>query len=101
MARQSIQDTPAELKSGAFDSRPNSVEKKPATQGDSRMSKNAVRILLFFFATIALLGNDSTFADPNPAIRLAVDATQAPQKIIRVHMVIPAAPGPLKLFYPK
>lgn len=65
------------------------------------MSKFTLRILLFLSVMIALLGNVSTFADANPAIRLAVDATQAPQKIIRVHMVIPAPPGPLTLFYPK
>ena len=36
-----------------------------------------------------------------PPIRLAVDATQAPQKILHAHMLIPVQPGPLTLFYPE
>ena len=34
-------------------------------------------------------------------IRLAVDASQAPQKILHSHMQIPVQPGPLVLYYPK
>lgn len=34
-------------------------------------------------------------------IRLVVDATQAPQKILHTHMVIPVTPGPLTLYYPE
>jgi len=34
-------------------------------------------------------------------IRLAVDASQAPQKILHVHMEIPVAAGPLTLYYPE
>ncbi len=34
-------------------------------------------------------------------IRLVVDATQAPQKILHAHMVIPVTPGPLTLYYPE
>jgi len=40
-------------------------------------------------------------AAATPAITLAVDATEAPRKIFHAHEVIPAAPGPLTLFYPK
>ena len=36
-----------------------------------------------------------------PPIRLAVDATQAPQKILHAHMQIPVQPGPLTLYYPE
>jgi predicted metalloprotease with PDZ domain len=36
-----------------------------------------------------------------PPIRLAVDATQAPQKILHAHLQIPVQPGPLTLFYPE
>jgi predicted metalloprotease with PDZ domain len=36
-----------------------------------------------------------------PPIRLTVDATQAPQKILHAHMQIPVQPGPLTLFYPE
>ena len=34
-------------------------------------------------------------------IRLAVDARQAPQKILHAHMQIPVQAGPLTLYYPK
>jgi predicted metalloprotease with PDZ domain len=41
-------------------------------------------------------------APSGPApIRLTVDATEAPQKILHAHMVIPVQPGPLTLFYPE
>ena len=40
----------------------------------------------------------STFAMP---IVLQVDATEAPRKIYHAELHIPAAPGPLTLFYPK
>ena len=36
-----------------------------------------------------------------PPIRLTVDATQAPQKILHAHMQIPVQPGPLTLYYPE
>jgi predicted metalloprotease with PDZ domain len=36
-----------------------------------------------------------------PAIRLKVDATQAPLKILHTHMVLPVSAGPLTLYYPK
>jgi len=43
-----------------------------------------------------------TTAPSSPApIRLTVDATQAPQKILHAHMLIPVQPGPLTLFYPE
>jgi predicted metalloprotease with PDZ domain len=37
---------------------------------------------------------------PGP-IRLDVDATQAPQKIMHAHMRMPVQPGPLVLYYPE
>ncbi|MGD0696080.1 MAG: M61 family peptidase [Terriglobia bacterium] len=40
-------------------------------------------------------------AQSRPTITLTVDATQAPEKIIRTRMVMPAKPGPLTLYYPK
>ncbi len=36
-----------------------------------------------------------------PAIRLTVDARQAPLKILHSHMEMPVASGPLTLYYPK
>jgi predicted metalloprotease with PDZ domain len=59
-----------------------------------------MRIFLFL-SSAATVGSISALAEPSPTIRLAVDATQASLKILRVHLVIPAAPGPLTLFYPK
>jgi len=64
------------------------------------MRKFAIYLLASFFLA-AGSGRALAFADSNPAIHLSVDATLAPQKILRVHMVIPAAPGPLSLYYPK
>lgn len=34
-------------------------------------------------------------------IKISVDATQAPRKILHTELVIPASPGPLTLYYPK
>jgi len=36
-----------------------------------------------------------------PTITLALDATDAPRKIFHAHLVIPATPGTLTLYYPK
>jgi predicted metalloprotease with PDZ domain len=41
-----------------------------------------------------------TAAAPGP-IRLIVDASQAPQKMLHAHMQIPVRPGPLTLYYPQ
>src|SRR5436309_13474224 len=52
------------------------------------------------FRIIALLVSftGSIFAAP---IVLQVDATEAPRQIYHAELHIPAAPGPLTLFYPK
>jgi len=42
-----------------------------------------------------------TPAPPPGTIRLIVDASQAPQKILHAHLQIPVQPGPLTLFYPE
>lgn len=34
-------------------------------------------------------------------ISLTVDATQTPQKILHVHLIMPVKPGPLTIYYPK
>ena len=45
---------------------------------------------------------DATMAQTQAKpISLAVDATQAPQKILHAHMEIPVQPGPLTLYYPE
>src|SRR5579862_2617350 len=58
----------------------------------------AVIVLALGFAFAPL----SLRAEPMPGtIRLAVDARQAPQKILHAHMEIPVQAGPLTLYYPK
>jgi predicted metalloprotease with PDZ domain len=56
------------------------------------------RLSLFFlslFLTLPLLAASA------PTIRLTVDATQAPLKIIHTEMTLPVKPGPFTLYYPK
>src|SRR5215813_5256663 len=50
-------------------------------------------IVLFVFITTV-----TAFAQP---IHLRVDATEAPRRLYHAELTIPAAPGPLNLFYPK
>lgn len=50
----------------------------------------------FMFASAGLRAQSA----PGP-IRLAVDARQAPQKILHSHMQIPVKPGALTLYYPQ
>ncbi len=40
-------------------------------------------------------------ANLGPRITLTVDATEAPEKILRARMTLPVQPGPLTLYYPK
>ena len=51
--------------------------------------------------TVMLATASFLAAQTGPAIRLTVDATQAPMKIIHTVMVMPVQPGPLTLYYPK
>lgn len=53
---------------------------------------------LLAFAVILLACTAPTQAQD---ISLAVDATQTPQKILHVHAVFPAHPGPMTFYYPK
>jgi len=57
--------------------------------------------LLVFLVVAALLGDVRARAASETPIRLKVDATHAPDRHYEVHMVMPAAPGPLTLYYPK
>jgi predicted metalloprotease with PDZ domain len=50
-----------------------------------------------FFAALAAVA--PLFAQD--AIRLRVDATDAPRRVVHVQMTMPAKPGPLTLLYPK
>lgn len=62
------------------------------------MNKFASHLLLLLLAA-ASLGLKPVYADS--VIRFTVDATHAPQRILHVRMNLPAAPGPLTLYYPK
>ena len=53
-------------------------------------------------AVAALLTSAKVQAQTKMApIRLAVDASQTPQKILHIHEEIPVKPGPLTLYYPQ
>src|SRR5580692_2785330 len=58
----------------------------------------ALALLLVLVCGCANVAMAQTAAAP---IRLQVDASRAPQKILRVHMEIPVSGGPLTLYYPE
>ena len=58
----------------------------------------ALALLLVLVCGCANVAMAQTAAAP---IRLQVDASQAPQKILHVHMEIPVSGGPLTLYYPE
>jgi predicted metalloprotease with PDZ domain len=64
------------------------------------MSRFLLRSLLFV-AVVSMLGINSLRAASSVPIRLTVDATHAPERHYQVRMIMPAAPGPLTLYYPK
>jgi predicted metalloprotease with PDZ domain len=52
-------------------------------------------------STIALAGGRTWAQTTFGPIRVEVDETRAPQKILHTHLQIPVEPGPLVLFYPQ
>ena len=67
------------------------------------MTPKAHRLAVPTLAAVLSLAAASA-ALPQPAdqpIALAVDATEAPRRILHARLTIPAAPGPLALVYPK
>jgi predicted metalloprotease with PDZ domain len=76
-----------------------------------------VNIIYLIFAAAILIGAMQATAQAQPQaaaaaptsvpaptlgpIKLAVDASRAPQKILHAHLQIPVTPGPLTLFYPE
>jgi predicted metalloprotease with PDZ domain len=54
-----------------------------------------------FLAALLLLAATPLLAQTGSTIQLTVDATHAPDRIIRTNMVIPVKPGPITLYYPK
>ncbi|HJZ92651.1 MAG TPA: hypothetical protein VKE40_17380 [Gemmataceae bacterium] len=63
------------------------------------MAPRSVRRLCGLVAVV-LLATPAAAADPRP-IEISVDLTDAPRKLFRARLVIPAEPGPLTLYYPK
>jgi predicted metalloprotease with PDZ domain len=57
--------------------------------------------IIVALAAFFLLAPAVRAADPARPIELIVDASQAPRKLVQARMIIPAAPGPLTLYYPK
>src|SRR5882672_7200394 len=61
------------------------------------------RASLFIFPFVAILffaGRIDAQTPPGP-IRIEVDETRAPQKILHTHLQMPVKPGPLVLYYPE
>jgi predicted metalloprotease with PDZ domain len=52
-------------------------------------------------AALLLMALRLQAAGPDRPIELSLDATEAPRKLLHARIVIPAAPGPLTLYYPK
>lgn len=61
--------------------------------------KRCFPLLLTFFSLLVFTAA-ADGAQGVRAVRLAVDATEAPRKLFRATETIPAAPGPLTLYYP-
>lgn len=62
------------------------------------------RSRLWYLAYVPLvicMATLTAFAQSKEPISLTVDATQSPDKILYVHEVIPAKPGPMTIYYPK
>jgi predicted metalloprotease with PDZ domain len=64
------------------------------------MIRKVTRLLLVLALLVALAA-PGVLAQSGQTISLTVDASQAPLKIVRTHMVIPVKAGPLTLYYPK
>lgn len=62
-----------------------------------RMTLHVSLILAIFSFAVA----PAAFAQRGVTISLTVDATHAPEQLVRTHEVIPVKPGPVTLYYPK
>jgi predicted metalloprotease with PDZ domain len=56
---------------------------------------------VFVLLVATLAAAPGSAAPASPAIRLVVDATEAPRRILHARLEIPVKPGPLTLVYPK
>jgi predicted metalloprotease with PDZ domain len=59
------------------------------------------RAFALCLAAFLLHGTPARPADAGRPIELSVDATEAARKLLHARLIIPAAPGPLTLYYPK
>src|SRR5271170_3378315 len=64
------------------------------------LRKIAFRPISFVMLTFAVAAPLRAQTPPGP-IRLEVDSSQAPQKILHAHLQMPVKPGPLVLYYPE
>ena len=64
----------------------------------SRLSALGLSLAACFLPTLPTRAAEPSKERP---IELSVDATEAPRKLLHARLVIPAAPGPLTLYYPK
>src|SRR5947209_16181309 len=62
--------------------------------------KRRLALLLTVFSFLAIAPSHANAA-PAQGVKLTVDATEAPSKLLRATEVIPAQPGPLTLYYPE
>lgn len=62
---------------------------------------SSCRVRDFLCLAVCWLSSFSVFGASGPAVTLAVDASEAPRKIIHAQLCIPAKPGTLTLYYPK
>src|SRR5271163_4464288 len=67
----------------------------------SRTLRRATILLLLCLASAWPAHFSRAAQTPGETIRIEVDATRAPQKIIHSHLQIPVSPGPLVLYYPE
>jgi predicted metalloprotease with PDZ domain len=60
-----------------------------------------MRLLILVAIPLLLFAAALPGADAPAPIELTLDATEAPRKLLHAKLVIPVAPGPLNLYYPK
>ena len=66
-----------------------------------RSGRCAIIFILFLAVSFAASDPIQAQAAPPGPIKISVDATHAPQRILHAKLDIPVQPGPLTLYYPK
>jgi predicted metalloprotease with PDZ domain len=72
----------------------------PATPRHARPA-STTRVFCSLLALLWIEGSSQARLDAAEILKLEVDATRVGQRLLQSHMVIPAAPGPMVLQYPK